>query len=457
MTAGKTGVGFSMSTVDSSSSSSDPVDAEPDVAIIGLGYVGLTLAAALASTGLTVLGVEHDPVAAAAIRAGGSPFYEVGLVETLASLPPGRIRLDTSMPDRLPPAVVICVGTPVDSWNHEPDLTAFDQVVVAVAERVSAETLVVVRSTVPVGTTQQRVLPQLAARVATPLLAFCPERIIQGQALNELRQLPQVIGALNAASAEAAERLFGHLVDRLITVSSPAAAELVKLVNNAHTDIIYGFGNEVAQIAEVLRLDAEEVIHAANLDYPRPDISRPGFVGGSCLTKDPYLLLHSVAPTGLRPALVASARAVNESVPAQVVDRVLTEIKSAGHTPSTAKVLVCGIAYKGRPVTDDVRGSAASAMVGLLADRVGSVLGQDFLVSDDRIAALGYQPTSLLEGLRDATAVLFLVDHPDYATLEPDTVAAAMRSPAIVFDMWGVLSPAFDNMSQLRYLRWGRG
>ena len=354
--------------------------AEPDVAVIGLGYVGLTLSAVFAATGRTVLGVERDPAVAAAVRAGRPPFFEQGLAETLANLPAGRLRVAESMPDRLPPAVVICVGTPVDPWTHQPDLTAFDHVVDAVAARVTPDTLVVVRSTVPVGTTEQRVLPKLAARTASPRLAYCPERTIQGQALAELRQLPQIIGPLDAASAAAAERLFGGVADRLVTVSSPRAAELVKLVNNAHTDVIYGFGNEVALLADALRLDADEIIHAANVDYPRPDISRPGFVGGSCLTKDPYLLLHSVAPAGLRPDLVASARAVNESVPAHAVDRVLTAIKSAGHALSTAKVLVCGMAYKGRPVTDDVRGSAAAKVIGLLAGRVTTQLFGLFFV-----------------------------------------------------------------------------
>lgn len=431
--------------------------AEPDVAVIGLGYVGLTLSAVFAATGRTVLGVERDPAVAAAVRAGRPPFFEQGLAETLANLPAGRLRVAESMPDRLPPAVVICVGTPVDPWTHQPDLTAFDHVVDAVAARVTPDTLVVVRSTVPVGTTEQRVLPKLAARTASPRLAYCPERTIQGQALAELRQLPQIIGPLDAASAAAAERLFGGVADRLVTVSSPRAAELVKLVNNAHTDVIYGFGNEVALLADALRLDADEIIHAANVDYPRPDISRPGFVGGSCLTKDPYLLLHSVAPAGLRPDLVASARAVNESVPAHAVDRVLTAIKSAGHALSTAKVLVCGMAYKGRPVTDDVRGSAAAKVIGLLAGRVGLVVGHDFVVPAERIAALGYQPTTLTDGLRDASAAMLLVDHPGYAALDPSTVAAAMRPPAVVFDMWGVLRPAFDDTTEVRYLRWGRG
>ena len=158
-----------------------------------------------------------------------------------------------------------------------------------------ADTLVVVRSTVPVGATRAIVLPELAARWPAPRLALAPERTIQGQALRELEELPQVVGGLDAASGEAAAELFSRLTRRVVRVSSLEAAELVKLVNNCHTDLIYGYGNEVALLAERFGLDPLEVIQGANLEYPRPDLAKPGFVGGGCLSKDPYILLSAAA------------------------------------------------------------------------------------------------------------------------------------------------------------------
>src|SRR5439155_923913 len=116
------------------------------------------------------------------------------------------------------------------------------------------------------------VLPELVARWGRARLAFCPERTIQGQALRELEELPQVVGGLDEPSRAAAEALFRRLTTRTVSVSSLEAAEMVKLINNCHTDLIYSYGNEVALMAERMRLDPLELIRAANLDYPRPDL-----------------------------------------------------------------------------------------------------------------------------------------------------------------------------------------
>lgn len=444
-----------MSTVADDPDADDSDAAE--VAVVGLGYVGLTLAAALLDVGVRTLGIEANPTVADAIRAHRPPFFEPGLVEVLAKARSDRFTVRTTMPAVLPPVVVVCVGTPVDPAGHEPALENFDATIDAVAAHITPDTLVVVRSTAPIGTARGRVLPRLAARVPDPLLAVCPERTIQGRALAELRRLPQVIGGLDERSAGRADALFARITPHRVRVSTPEAAEMVKLVNNAHTDVIYGFGNEVATMATALGLDADEVITAANVDYPRPDLCRPGFVGGSCLTKDPYLLLHSVAPTGVRPHLVTAARMLNEAVPAQVVDLVTAALERGGRALSDAKILVCGMAYKGRPITDDVRGAASVPVAELLAGRVATLAGHDFLVPAERTAALGYVPVSLEDGLIDADALVLLVDHPGYAELDVSTVIARMRPPSVIFDMWGMLRTGFEDSDKVTYLRWGRG
>jgi UDP-N-acetyl-D-mannosaminuronic acid dehydrogenase len=431
--------------------------AEPDVAVVGLGYVGLTLAVTFANAGLHVVGADLDPAVVSAVNARKAPFFEPGLPELLGALPADRLVCAATLPDRLPPAVVICVGTPVDPVSREPLLSGFDAAIGAVTDRIGDGTLVVIRSTLPLGTARCRVLPLLARRQADPLLAVCPERIIQGHAMTELPDLPQIIGGLDEHSADRAEQLFARIVRCTVVVSSPEAAELVKLVNNAHTDIIYGFGNEVAAMARAFSLDAEEIINAANAGYPRPDVSRPGFVGGSCLTKDPYLLMHSLAPAGVRPRLVAAARALNEAVPGQVIDQVSDALQEAGRQLDQAKILVCGIAYKGRPETDDTRGAASVEVARLLQGRVGTLVSHDFLVPPHRQAALGYQPASVDDGLTGADAMILLTDHPGYRGLDAATVASRMRPPAIVFDMWGVVSDRFQGGDQVTYLRWGRG
>src|SRR5205814_9797259 len=205
-------------------------------------------------------------------------------------------------------AAIICVSTPVDPATRRPNLANLGAAARQVAEECGPETLVVVRSTVPVGASRAVVLPELLARWGRARLAFAPERTIQGQALRELVELPQVVGGLDSDGREAAAALFAKITQRIVPVSSLEAAELVKLVNNCHTDLIYSYGNEVALMAERWGLDPLEVIRAANVDYPRPDLARPGFVGGACLSKDPYILISASRATGYTPWLVGQAR-----------------------------------------------------------------------------------------------------------------------------------------------------
>lgn len=440
------------------------------VAVIGLGYVGLPLAATLAAH-RRVVGVDTSPAVRAALREGRTPFYEPGLAQLLDGLRPGSLSIAERLPDEPPDTIVICVGTPVDPDTRRPDMRALEAAAELAAEHASPETLVVVRSTVPVGTGRRTVLPKLRERVAEPLLASCPERTIQGQAIAEIRSLPQIVGGIDRRSADRASALFAPVTDNRVIVSSTEAAEMIKLICNAHTDVIYGFGNEVALIADSLGLDAVELVEAANLGYPRPDLSRPGFVGGSCLTKDPYMLMGVSEAAGHRPAIVRAAREVNEAIPGYVVSRVMDALSAretvaaragAAGTAETAgaagaKVLVAGIAYKGRPETDDVRGAASPQIARELRDRVGTLSGHDFVVAPERIAALGYDPATLEEGLAGADALILLTDHPKYGLLDRAYLLGRMRPDPVVFDMWGVLHEQLAGAAGVTYLGLGRG
>ncbi|MGB2570914.1 nucleotide sugar dehydrogenase [Micromonospora citrea] len=427
------------------------------VAVIGLGYVGLTLAVSLAREGTPVIGVEADPTVRAALAQRRSVLFEPGVEDLLATLPADRFTVTDRLPDTPVRAVVICVGTAVDPHTRLPDLRHLEAAVQQIAAHLDEETLVVLRSTVPVGTTRSLILARLRERgIARPLLAVCPERTIQGRALTELAALPQVIGGVDDRSARRAADLFSRLAPDQVIVSDLEAAEMVKLVCNAHTDLIYGFGNEVALMAHSLGVDAHEVIDAANLRYPRPDLSRPGFVGGSCLTKDPYLLMHAAGQAGYHPPMVAAARTVNEQVPLFAVEQVLDGLAATGRDAAQARVLVCGIAYKGSPVTDDTRGSASVEVARALRGRVAELRGHDFVVAPERISRAGFSPVGIDDGLTDADAVLLLVDHPGYReVLGHRVLRERLRLPAVVFDMWGVLAEELAGAEDIDYRRLG--
>ncbi len=285
-----------------------------------------------------MVGIDTDPRVRDAARAGEPLLREPGIPEMLASLDEGQLTFSDKLPDEPPRAVIVCVGTSPDPETNKPNLRHVEAAVDMIAQSVTDDCTVIIRSTVPVGTCRDVVLPRLRAHTPRPLLAFCPERTIQGTSLAELHSLPQIVGGLDERSAQAANALLAPVMPDRVTVTSMESAEMVKLVCNAHTDLIYGFGNEIALIAEGHELDANEVIDAANLRYPRPDISRPGYVGGSCLVKDPYMLMQAARQAGHHAPMVAAAREINELVPRHAVARLLTSSTAVsaprrGHRP----------------------------------------------------------------------------------------------------------------------------
>ena len=355
------------------------------IGVIGMGYVGLTLTAAMARKGYEVYGVEIQPGILESLSHGQPHIFEPGVAEVFDALLGERIFVAAELPPEPVDAAIICVSTPVDQATRMPYLKNLALAAEQIAERCSPETLVVVRSTVPVGSSRNVVLPPLADAWGTVRLVMAPERTIQGVALRELIALPQVVGGLDEPSLELGLALFGGFANQVVPVSSLEAAEMVKLTNNCHTDVIYAFGNEVARMTERLGLDPLEVIRAANLDYPRPDIAKPGYVGGGCLSKDPYLMLSVAGRSGHVPALIGAARALNEDLPVHVATQVAEMMGSAGGR----KLTVLGWAYKGWPPTDDMRGSPIAAMMPVFTAAGIEVRGHDPLVAGEVIKSYG--------------------------------------------------------------------
>jgi UDP-N-acetyl-D-mannosaminuronic acid dehydrogenase len=412
-----------------------------------MGYVGLTLAAGLARAGCQVHGVDASPEVRASLARGRAHVFEPGLDEVLRESLGRTWYVHHALPPDLD-AAIICVSTPVDADTHRPDLTNLAAAATQVAQSCRPETLVVVRSTVPVGTCRRVVLPALTAAWGGARLVMAPERTIQGQALRELTELPQVIGGLDEESVRAGVTLLRRLATQVVAVSSLEAAELAKLANNCHTDLIYAFGNEIALLAAQHGLDPLEVIHAANHDYPRPDLARPGFVGGGCLSKDPYLMAAS-APEH-PPLLVAAARRRNEQLPVHVATAVAERVRQLPGGATGAQLAVLGWAYKGWPPTDDMRGAAIVSMMPVFRRAGLRVLGHDPLVDDETIRAHGGTPVGIDKAFSEADAVLILNDHPDYRALTVETSLAG-TGVRLVYDAWRILDERAVRAAGIRY------
>lgn len=416
------------------------------IGIIGMGYVGLTLAAAMARAGYDIYGVDTQHSVLNSLAAGKPHIFEPGVAEVFSELIGKKIFVSSELPREGVDVAIISVSTPVDENTHEPYLHNLGLAAEHVAAHCSPDTLVVVRSTVPVGTSREVVLPPLERAWGTVRLVMAPERTIQGQALRELVDLPQVVGGLDQPSLDLGVALFGGFAKQVVPVSNLETAELVKLTNNCHTDVIYSFGNEIAMITERLGLDPLEVIRATNLDYPRPDIAKPGFVGGGCLSKDPYIMKAASRLNGTVPRLIGAARTLNEELPAHVAHRVVDLI---GDTYGKT-LAVLGWAYKGSPPTDDMRGTPIASMMPIFTSAGLKVLGHDPLVRPEVIRAYGGHPVDIADGFAKADAVLVITDHPEYRNLDLTAVLTSSKI-RVIFDSWRILDEDEIAVRGIRY------
>lgn len=403
--------------------------------VVGLGYVGLTLTAALAQSGHTVYGVDTSTTVLDGIRNGRLHLQEPGLQQTMQLAAGHTVFVGQSLPTQHYDAVFISVNTSIDSDNKV-ILGHLIAATRAVSEQCPKDTLVVVRSTVPIGTTRTVVLPILQEAWGEPLVCMAPERTIQGQALREIVELPQVVGGVDERSTAAGAALFEQLVDSVVRVANTDTAEMVKLSNNAHTDLIYGFGNEIALIADQHGVDPLEVIRACNLDYPRPNLSKPGFVGGACLTKDPHILMGCTP--GYETPMVRSARALNEHMPVYVAQQAVGLLHETLGRVRGATVTILGWACKGTPATDDVRGTAVETMVPELLAAGVRVLAHDPLVPGEVIRRLGGEPLPLHVAVEAADGVIVVNDHPFYRGMDLLALAGS-TPPRFVYDAWRIL------------------
>jgi len=409
------------------------------VCVLGMGFVGLTLAAVLADRKFIVTGVEVNKQVAEQLRRGEPHFHEKGL-DVLMKKHLGRhLFVATEMPKEPQDVYVIAVGTPVDKHTKKPILDYVINATNSIKDVLTDGCLVVLRSTVPVGVTRNVVKPILDESGKRYHLAFCPERTAEGKAIVELRELPQVIGGLSTDCVDKAMDLFRIVTPATVEVSSLEVAEMVKNINNSYRDLTFAFANEVGLICEKVGLNALEVIKAANFGYARSNVPTPGFVGGACLDKDPHILADFSSKYGYTPILVKGARQINENLPSHIVQKAASLLKENGKDIKTAKVFVSGFAFKGQPETDDVRDSPTLRMLDALrAAGVKTIHGHDFVVAKEVIKGLNVLPCTLEEGFDGADCVFIANNHKSYFDLNIEKYLAAMRKPAVFMDCWQI-------------------
>ncbi len=330
------------------------------VGVVGVGYIGSVLAAELSNRGDRIIAIDRDAFRIQSIQLGKSPVSEPGVDEFLTkAVSSGRLTATTDISAiRDCDVVLVTVGTPLAA-SGLPDLNELRNVIVEIEQHSKPGALVLVKSTVPPGTTNALVAPILRVRKETHV-AFSPERLAEGTALSDLRALPVIVGGVDDSSTALAAAFWRNRDFQVVTVVSAACAEMVKLADNAWIDLNIAYAQELAMICDGLAIDVLEVIRAANT-LPKGsgnvNILIPGVgVGGYCLTKDPWILHEFAGSLGVKTSLSREARLINESAPLYLWNRTKRMLKGAPSTLSRS-IAVIGITFKND--TGDTRSSPA--------------------------------------------------------------------------------------------------
>ncbi len=429
-----------------------PAFPDRSVCMIGMGYVGLTLAVAMAEVGFRVHGVETNPDTVSIIRSGSAPFKESGLDQRLSQqVSAGMISAAHEWPD---PGVcnvyIVTVGTPLAEGGKVTNLDSIRAVTRQLAQNLRPGNIVILRSTVRVGVSRSIVKAALDETGIPYDLAFCPERTLEGRALQELRTLPQIVGGMTHASSIRAAQIFNYLTPTTIRVSDLETAEMIKLINNTQRDLMFAFANEVAEICDAIGVSAPEVIEAGNMGYPRGGMPLPGPVGGPCLEKDPYILAEGVTDLDADARLSMLGRQVNEGLPKRAAKMMADEVASRIRVDEVVKGAVMGLAFKGRPETSDLRGTLAIPLIAELRALYprAKLYAYDPAVSAEDIKALCVEPCATAEeAFRDSAFVIYQNNNAAFTRLNLGALSRLMQQDGVIYDMW---NQYLDERSQLR-------
>ncbi len=388
-----------------------------DVVVVGgCGHVGLPLALSLADSGYRVGIDDVDSAKVEQVRSGSVPFLENGAEELLRKLlPTGRLELaaDPSLLERTN-TVILVIGTPIDEFMN-PSVQVFDRALDELIPHLHDGCLVVLRSTVFPGTTQT-VERRIRSAGIDADVAFCPERIAEGHALEEIRSLPQLIGVSSDSAFEKACALFAPMGVTVVR-TTPLEAELAKLFNNTWRYMKFAIANQFFQIAHRSGVDYNRVLNAVRQDYPRgADLPGPGFAAGPCLLKD-TMQISAFTPDHF--PMGQAAMQINEGLPNYIIDSLDTRQPLAGRTLG-----LLGMAFKGE--SDDPRASLSYKLRKLAAFKGARVICTDPFIHDE-----SFMPLERV--LAESDVLVIAAPHRAYKKLD-------LKGRDVV-DVWGITGP----------------
>ena len=411
------------------------------ICILGLGRVGLPLASVFASKGIDVVGIDINEERLTSIRSGKCPFYDPILQENMdISCSSGKLTVESDLgkiKDRID-VIIVTVGTPTTLGNS----VDYSQVYTALEEVCKVDLrnkIVVMRSTLPPRTTTDIIIPFIENKTGLIAgsdfhIAVCPERILEGQAVKEIQELPEIIGGINQISNDIVTEVFRYInPNKKFSYTTTTGAELAKLFANIYRYIGFALSNEFAIWAEMFGENASNIINISNYEYPRSNIPKPGFAGGPCLSKDGLFLDNNTTFS----SIVSTAWKVNESIPQHVINK----IREVEGNLFGRNVGILGISFKSN--SDDLRNSPSVKLVELLKAGGSIVKIHDPFVKDT---------LSLNEVLESSDIIILATNHSKFKDIKKEIQNAG---PKLVYDVWSLYDK--DDFSSSKYLKLGMG
>ena len=394
------------------------------ISVIGIGRVGLPLALVLAHKNYKVFGIDIDQRRLGMVWSNKMPFLEEGAQELLEKY---QGNLFFAMHEELiaqviekSDIVIVTLGTPIDE-NFSPNFSQINEFLKKAKLAFKRGQLIILRSTISPGVTghvKRFIEENTGFEVGRDIfLAYCPERIAEGKSIQELGEIPQIIGTFDEQSAKKASELFSKLTDK-IHFSDPLSVELAKLYCNIYRYIDFAIGNEFMMIAEDEGADIYEVLRLANDDYKRNGIKSPGFTAGPCLVKDSFFLLDKSPYLEL---MIAAWR-INENIPGFIVKKIKGKIGGL----IGKKVAILGLAFKKN--IDDSRYSLTPKLQNHFISE-----GAEVSVHDPFMETLSFDSC-----LRDADALVIAVNHDVFAKIQFNKIKSLVKSTCLIADLWNL-------------------
>ena len=424
------------------------------LAVIGLGYVGLPVAAMFAEAGFDVLGVELRTERVKTINAGRNPIEgdEPGLAKLIQrTVSAGNLRASSNYEDiKDRDIILIDVETPVNEL-HIPEYDALRGVLKSLGPVLKEGALVIVESTIAPGTMSGLVKPLLekssGRQVNTRFyLGNCPERVMPGKLLTNLQKMSRVVGGGSPETAQTMIAFYQHIVQADLDATDWVTAELVKTVENSYRDVQIAFANEVALICEAAGADVWQVRELVNKS-PNRQMHLPGAgVGGHCIPKDPWLLASAVKNGDQSLRLIPAARAVNDSMPHHMFELIQRGLKKIGKPLEHARILILGYTYLEN--TDDTRNAPSAVLVDELKQ-----VGADVRIHDPYLKKYEGDVEKMARG---CDCLALMTAHDEYKEINLQKLEPVMRSTVLV-DGRNLVNRTTAKSAGFLYLRVGDG